>query len=115
MLRDILHAATSDEREKVRTAFTQSTVFAYAAKIPIARAIAEVTQPQRGSLRCLTSTEKVGYAPNVASPTLQLLMVSAGGKIQRIRAANVSEIGRNTQGVRIMRLDEGDTLVSLAL
>ncbi|NOX57048.1 MAG: DNA gyrase subunit A [Planctomycetes bacterium] len=43
-----------------------------------------------------------------------VLMVTAQGKIQRIRAGDVSLIGRNTQGVRIIRLDEGDVLVSMA-
>lgn len=44
----------------------------------------------------------------------EVLMVTANGKIQRIRARDVSQIGRNTQGVTIIRLDEGDTLVSTA-
>ena len=44
----------------------------------------------------------------------EVLMVTAGGKIQRIRAKEISQIGRNTQGVRIIRLDDGDTLVSMA-
>jgi DNA gyrase subunit A len=43
-----------------------------------------------------------------------VLMISAAGKIQRIRAADISTIGRNTQGVRIMSLDEGDKLVQIA-
>ncbi len=43
-----------------------------------------------------------------------VLMISASGKIQRIRAADISVIGRNTQGVRIMTLDEGDKLVQIA-
>jgi DNA gyrase subunit A len=44
----------------------------------------------------------------------EVLMVTAGGKIQRVRANEINEIGRNTQGVRIIRLDDGDRLVSLA-
>lgn len=44
----------------------------------------------------------------------EVLMVTAGGKIQRIRARDISQIGRNTQGVRIIRLDDDDKLVSLA-
>jgi len=44
----------------------------------------------------------------------EVLMVTAGGKIQRVRAADIRQVGRNTQGVRIIRLDEGDTLVSMA-
>ncbi len=43
----------------------------------------------------------------------ELLMITAHGQIQRIAAADVSIIGRNTQGVRIMSLDEGDTLVAV--
>ena len=31
-------------------------------------------------------------------------MITAGGIIQRIRAGEISRIGRNTQGVRIIRL-----------
>ncbi|MFO1023255.1 MAG: DNA gyrase subunit A [Planctomycetales bacterium] len=44
----------------------------------------------------------------------EVLMVTANGKIQRIRVRDISQIGRNTQGVTIIRLDEGDTLVSMA-
>ncbi|MEX1229943.1 MAG: DNA gyrase C-terminal beta-propeller domain-containing protein, partial [Planctomycetaceae bacterium] len=43
-----------------------------------------------------------------------ILMVTAAGKIQRIRAKEVSLVGRNTQGVRVIRLDDEDTLVSIA-
>ncbi len=43
-----------------------------------------------------------------------VLMMSSSGKIQRIRATDISVIGRNTQGVRIMKLDKDDLLVSLA-
>ena len=40
-------------------------------------------------------------------------MMTARGKIQRIKAADVSVVGRNTQGVRIMTLDEDDTLAAI--
>ncbi len=43
----------------------------------------------------------------------ELLMITARGKIQRIRAGEVSIVGRNTQGVRIMTLDESDSLVAV--
>ena len=43
----------------------------------------------------------------------ELMMITARGKIQRIAAADVGLIGRNTQGVRIMSLDEDDTLVAV--
>jgi DNA gyrase subunit A len=43
----------------------------------------------------------------------ELLMVTARGKIQRVPAADISIVGRNTQGVRIITLDEDDTLVAV--
>jgi DNA gyrase subunit A len=67
-------------------------------------------------LRNIKTTERNGKVVDVAAVTDQdeILMITAGGIIQRIRAAEVSRIGRNTQGVRVIRLDEGDKLVSLA-
>jgi DNA gyrase subunit A len=43
----------------------------------------------------------------------ELLMMTARGKIQRIPAGDIHIIGRNTQGVRFMSLDEEDTLVAV--
>jgi DNA gyrase subunit A len=43
----------------------------------------------------------------------QVLMMTARGKIQRVNVAEIRPMGRNTQGVRIMRLDEADTLAAM--
>ena len=43
----------------------------------------------------------------------EVLMMTARGKLQRFRAGEISTIGRNTQGVRIMSLDEGDTIAAV--
>ncbi len=43
----------------------------------------------------------------------EVMMISGRGKIQRIRAADVSLVGRNTQGVRIMHLGDEDILVAV--
>ncbi|MBN2292683.1 MAG: DNA gyrase subunit A [Pirellulales bacterium] len=43
----------------------------------------------------------------------EVLMMTAGGKIQRIAASDVSVVGRNTQGVRVMNLTAGDTLIAV--
>jgi len=43
----------------------------------------------------------------------ELMMITAKGQIQRIRAADVSQVGRNTQGVRVMNLRDGDSLVAI--
>jgi DNA gyrase subunit A len=43
----------------------------------------------------------------------ELLMMTARGKLQRIPAADISIIGRNTQGVKIMSLEDDDALVAV--
>jgi DNA gyrase subunit A len=43
----------------------------------------------------------------------EIMMITARGQIQRVPASDISTIGRNTMGVRIMNLDEGDTLVAV--
>ena len=45
----------------------------------------------------------------------ELLLMTSRGKIQRIKCADVSTIGRNTQGVRIMGLDDEDSLAVIAV
>jgi DNA gyrase subunit A len=67
-------------------------------------------------LRDIKTTARNGKAVKILSVSNddEVLMVTAQGKIQRIRVADISEIGRNTQGVRVIRLDEGDKLVSIA-
>ncbi|MBI2545637.1 DNA gyrase subunit A [Candidatus Woesearchaeota archaeon] len=42
----------------------------------------------------------------------EILLISRKGIAIRIMAKDISVIGRNTQGVRLMKLEEGDTLVA---
>lgn len=68
-------------------------------------------------LRDIKTTARNGKVVDVLSviDSDEILMVTSRGKIQRIRASDINTIGRNTQGVRIIRLDDGDTLVSCAV
>jgi DNA gyrase subunit A len=43
----------------------------------------------------------------------EVMMITAQGQIQRIAVSDIRIMGRNTQGVRIMTLDDGDTLVAV--
>ncbi len=43
----------------------------------------------------------------------QILLMTTHGKLQRINCSDINVIGRNTQGVRIMRMDEGDKLAAI--
>ncbi|MBX3411263.1 MAG: DNA gyrase subunit A [Pirellulales bacterium] len=74
------------------------------------------TQNRGGKgLRDIKTTQRNGAVIGVTSvrDDDELLMITAGGKLQRIVVGEVSVIGRNTQGVRIMSLDEGDTLAAV--
>jgi len=43
----------------------------------------------------------------------EVMMITARGQIQRFAVTDVRVMGRNTQGVRLMNLDDGDTLVAI--
>jgi DNA gyrase subunit A len=57
-------------------------------------------------VRDIKTTERNGKVIGIVSVTTR-------GKIQRMAAGEINTIGRNTQGVRIMRLDENDTLAAV--
>ena len=44
----------------------------------------------------------------------ELLMINSNGVIIRIKASDVSVLGRATQGVKIMKVDEGNSIISMA-
>ena len=56
-----------------------------------------------------------GAAVGIASvkDSDQLLLVSSGGKIIRMFVADISVIGRNTGGVRLMKLEGGEKVVAM--
>jgi DNA gyrase subunit A len=64
----------------------------------------------------MKTTEKTGRVVGVQQVTEddQLMLVTNGGKIIRLRIKDIRVIGRNTQGVRLIDLDEGERVVSLA-
>ena len=74
------------------------------------------TQRRGGKgLRDIKTTERNGPVIGIASvrDDDELLMITSRGKLQRIVAGDVSIIGRNTQGVRIMSMDEADALAAI--
>ena len=46
-------------------------------------------------------------------PTDELVLMSGHGQLMRTRAAEISTVSRNTKGVTVMSLDEGDTVASM--
>ena len=48
------------------------------------------------------------------SPSDSVVVVSEGGMLVRVPAESIREVGRNTLGVRVVRLKEGDAVVGVA-
>ncbi|WP_207395039.1 DNA gyrase subunit A [Bremerella alba] len=74
------------------------------------------TQKRGGKgLRDIKTTDRNGKVVAVArvDDSDEILMMTARGKIQRIAAGEISMVGRNTQGVRIMSMIEGDSLAAV--
>ena len=74
------------------------------------------TQNRGGKgLRDIKTTDRNGPVVSIVrvDDAEELLMMTARGKIQRIKVSDLNIIGRNTQGVRIMSLDEGDSLAAV--
>ncbi|MEO2048032.1 MAG: DNA gyrase subunit A [Pirellulales bacterium] len=74
------------------------------------------TQNRGGKgVRDIKTTDRNGPVIGIVpvDDTDELLMMTARGKIQRVKVSDFNVIGRNTQGVRIMSLAQGDTLAAL--
>ena len=74
------------------------------------------TQHRGGKgVRDIKATARNGQVVSIVSvrDEDQVLMMTSRGKIQRVNVAEIRPMGRNTQGVRIMRVDDGDTLAAV--
>ena len=47
-------------------------------------------------------------------PDDEVMLITRGGMVIRTQVAGISEIGRNTQGVRLINLEPGDQLIDVA-
>jgi len=80
--------------------------------------IAEYRLQSRGGKGIITmkATDRTGRVIGVQQVTDDdnLMLVTSTGKIIRMRVADIRVIGRNTQGVRLIDIEEGERVVSLA-
>ncbi len=78
----------------------------------------EYRKQARGGKGIITmkTTERNGAVVGVLPVTDEddLMIITDGGKIIRLRVKDLSIIGRNTQGVRLINLDEQEKLVGVA-
>ena len=81
-------------------------------------AMEEYRRTHRGGKGIITmrTTEKTGPVLGVLMVTDddQIMLVTSGGKVIRMRVREIRMIGRNTQGVRLIELDPGERVASVA-
>lgn len=83
--------------------------------------VAQFTAHARGGvgIRSAVVNSKTGKLIGVKSlsedDTQEVIIVSSQGQTIRLGLKDIPQLGRATQGVRIMRLNDGDEVVSLAL
>jgi DNA gyrase subunit A len=95
---------TKEEGEELQEEESVSSQFCYRTQRRGGKGIRDIkTSPRNGLVIGVTAVRDSD----------EVLMITARGKIQRIAAREIRVSGRNTQGVRIMSLDEGDTLVAV--
>ncbi len=63
----------------------------------------------------MQTTERNGelVAATQIATTGELMLMSSNGTLVRTRASEISVLGRNTQGVRLIRLDDGERLIGV--
>ncbi len=80
--------------------------------------MAEYRKQNRGGigLKNVQTSDRNGLVVGIACVTDQddLLMVTEQGQIIRMPTSGMRAIGRNTQGVRLIDLADGDRVVSIA-
>ncbi len=91
-----------------------ATVNGYGKRTPIS----EYRVTGRGGKGIISIQASERNGPVVAAlevvPEDEVMLITRNGIVIRTRASEISEIGRNTQGVRLIQLEEGDQLIDVA-
>jgi DNA gyrase subunit A len=119
--------AESDETAEEPTDAVESTESAESADPAEEGAEAEATEDRssmryrkqrRGGkgVRDVRTSERNGPVVDVAAvrDTDDIVLITTGGMVNRTHVSEIRVVGRNTQGVRVMNLNEGDKVASLA-
>src|SRR5690606_33290393 len=80
--------------------------------------IEEYRKQSRGGVGLITQkTDRVGnvVAARKVSDDISVLITTNNGQAIRMRSSDISLIGRNTQGVKLINLNEGEYVTGLAL
>lgn len=79
--------------------------------------VSEYTRHGRGgqgmiAIECSERNGKL-LAAQLVAPEDEIMLITTGGVLIRTRVSEIREMGRSTQGVRLINLDEGEKLAGL--
>ena len=78
--------------------------------------VTEYRRTARGAkgVTLIKTTPKIGKVMNVLSvkDDTELMIITQNGKIIRIEAGEIRQAGRSTQGVRLVKMEEGDRVAA---
>jgi DNA gyrase subunit A len=82
--------------------------------------VSQFTAHKRGGVGIRSAVVNKKTGPLIGVKTLkgadqEIIIISTSGQTIRLGLVNIPALGRATQGVRIMRLNDGDSVASLAL
>jgi DNA gyrase subunit A len=99
-----------DDRTEVLIVTSQ----AYGKRTPI-EAYRHISRGGKG-VKAFAKEKEIGYVVDqiLVSPEDELLMITSGNQVIRIRVAEIRRTGRSTKGVRLQRLAEGDEVIAIA-
>jgi DNA gyrase subunit A len=84
----------------------------------VSRSATHYRKQRRGGkgVRDIRTSERNGPVVGVAAvrDSDDIMLITTGGMVNRTHVSEIRVVGRNTQGVRIMNLNEGDKIASLA-
>ena len=72
---------------------------------------------QRGGkgVKAFAKEKDIGYVVDqiLVNPEDEILLITSGNQVIRIRVAEIRKAGRSTKGVRLQRLEPGDEVIAI--
>ena len=89
---------------------------AWAALVPVSQDVHAQAASAANSVSNIQTTERNGnvVAIRCVNDPDSVMFISQGGMLVRVSAKSIRQVGRNTQGVRLVNLKEGDKLIAAA-
>jgi DNA gyrase subunit A len=111
----VVGMAIVDPEKLAQSALLTATVNGYGKRTPV-EDYRLINRGGQGVINIKTTLRNGAVvATRLVDGSEEMLMMSEGGMVVRTRVADISEVSRNTQGVRLMRMKDGDHLSAIAI